>query len=312
MAVTVFFWGKALITNVDRFKDISLAINIWNLALGSLLYGTSIAVSGITWAVLLRRITDTTISIRSLAGIHIKSWIYRYIPGKVGLILSKISMASRRGISRSHTALSIVYDYFFMVVSSFILSIPLLKSFLPTILNESQVRLLLASSTALLVIAVLAVSQSSLFIKIINIGLQRILHKNIPRIRALSLMETISMTILYMFPRLASAVSFLFITLSVTPIPQVHIYETAAAYIVATIIGLFALFAPSGIGVREGVIVLVLSTYMPFELAVAISVIARLSATVMDLIVTTVVSRKTLFRKMKTGLSLLSRNTTAR
>ena len=48
----------------------------------------------------------------------------------------------------------------------------------------------------------------------------------------------------------------------------------AAAYVLAGAIGILAIFVPSGIGVREAIIVLVLSQYIPVAQAIVISLIA--------------------------------------
>lgn len=54
----------------------------------------------------------------------------------------------------------------------------------------------------------------------------------------------------------------------------------AAAYVVAGLVGFLALFAPSGIGVREGVLIAGLSQVMPLDGATVVAVLARLVSTV--------------------------------
>ena len=56
----------------------------------------------------------------------------------------------------------------------------------------------------------------------------------------------------------------------------------ASSYILASIVGLLAFFVPSGIGVREAVIVLTLSTYFGVEQAIVLAVVARLYTTIAD------------------------------
>jgi glycosyltransferase 2 family protein len=56
-----------------------------------------------------------------------------------------------------------------------------------------------------------------------------------------------------------------------------------ATYILASIIGLLAIFVPGGLGVREAIIVLVLSVYFPVEQAIIVALVARFYATISDL-----------------------------
>jgi uncharacterized membrane protein YbhN (UPF0104 family) len=67
---------------------------------------------------------------------------------------------------------------------------------------------------------------------------------------------------------------------------------------IAMIIGFFALFAPGGIGVRDGVLVLVLAMQLPVAEAVALAVFMRAWLTLFDLL-------------MGLALVLLFRNTPA-
>ena len=72
----------------------------------------------------------------------------------------------------------------------------------------------------------------------------------------------------------------------------------------SAIIGILSLFAPSGIGVREGVLIAGLLLIMPEEYAVIISIVSRLWVTVAELVLILLafISEKTivLLKKGKT------------
>jgi uncharacterized membrane protein YbhN (UPF0104 family) len=51
---------------------------------------------------------------------------------------------------------------------------------------------------------------------------------------------------------------------------------------IASILGLGAIFAPSGLGVREGVLVYLLSYVMPGSVAVIVSVLTRIWTTLIE------------------------------
>lgn len=61
-------------------------------------------------------------------------------------------------------------------------------------------------------------------------------------------------------------------------------YGTASAiYVAAGLSGILAVFSPSGIGVREGVLVLLLSQSLPLEQALAVALAARINSLLGDL-----------------------------
>ena len=77
---------------------------------------------------------------------------------------------------------------------------------------------------------------------------------------------------------------FYMLVCSVYPIPASRWLYVGGVYGLSVMIGIISLFAPSGIGVREGVMILGLNLIMPNEYAVIISVISRLWAMVSEFI----------------------------
>jgi uncharacterized membrane protein YbhN (UPF0104 family) len=63
------------------------------------------------------------------------------------------------------------------------------------------------------------------------------------------------------------------------------VFGVAATYILASIIGMLAIFVPGGLGVREAVAVALLSAYIPVAQAIVVTLVARLCATVSDALV---------------------------
>ena len=78
-------------------------------------------------------------------------------------------------------------------------------------------------------------------------------------------------------------VGFYMLTCSIYPIPMSEMLYSAGIFGLSCIIGILAIFAPSGLGVREGILVLGLGLIMPEEYAVLISIVSRLWMTVSEL-----------------------------
>lgn len=84
---------------------------------------------------------------------------------------------------------------------------------------------------------------------------------------------------------IAQIIGFFFLIRAIYPLEITHIFSVSAAYTLAWIVGFIVLFAPAGLGVREGVLTLILSAIMPTPLAIAISFISRVWITVFEVIV---------------------------
>ena len=77
---------------------------------------------------------------------------------------------------------------------------------------------------------------------------------------------------------------FYLLVSSIYPLAFNQLLYVGGVYGLSAIIGIISIFAPSGIGVREGVMILGLGLIMPNEYAVIIGVVSRLWATVAELI----------------------------
>jgi uncharacterized membrane protein YbhN (UPF0104 family) len=61
-------------------------------------------------------------------------------------------------------------------------------------------------------------------------------------------------------------------------------WEIVASFAAAYLIGFLALFAPGGIGVREGILTLLLTPYLGTGIAALVAVVARLWLTLIELL----------------------------
>ena len=70
---------------------------------------------------------------------------------------------------------------------------------------------------------------------------------------------------------------------SVYSVSSRHLPFLTGALAISTTLGLAALFAPSGLGVREGVLAFLLSSIMPSSVAVILAVLTRLWVTLIEI-----------------------------
>ena len=71
---------------------------------------------------------------------------------------------------------------------------------------------------------------------------------------------------------------------SIYPIPVSEFLYISGVFGLSCIIGILAIFSPSGIGVREGILLMGLMVVMPEEYAMIIALVSRLWMTVSELV----------------------------
>jgi uncharacterized membrane protein YbhN (UPF0104 family) len=82
---------------------------------------------------------------------------------------------------------------------------------------------------------------------------------------------------------LAGGIGFYLFIQSVYPVSSDQILFLTGALAFSNTLGMIALFAPSGLGVREGSLVYILSGVMPGPVAVIISVLTRIWMTLIEI-----------------------------
>lgn len=105
----------------------------------------------------------------------------------------------------------------------------------------------------------------------------RILKKD-PVVISLRYLEVLTITALYAGNFLIFGISFYFLVNGIYPIPLGSVFFLTGSFALATVAGMVSFVAPSGLGVREGVLVLALRNVLPGAVAGIISLAARLWA----------------------------------
>ena len=216
---------------------------------------------------------------RILASIYAKSWMARYIPGTVAWIAGKIYLASTYGVSKSRLAASSFLEGGIQVVATATVSLLLfgLSG------HASQV----SAEVRLISIVVSLICMALLYPPVFN----RILHamfmvvkKRPPsdelKINGPSVAISFAMFAMGTFLS-GSGNYFMVAAISEHVGPSMYLY-IVAVFGISSAIGIATPFLPSGIGIKDGVQVVLLSIVLPKEVALAIAVFARLWQIVMD------------------------------
>lgn len=277
VALVGFFFYRTLSENWSNIESIDLSFDT-SAALGVIVFVIAVVVSGGLWGSLLKSVsTDGGISISEAVRVHCVSWLLKYIPGQVSSYVNKILWGERHGFSKKSISTSFVYENVLMVMAGFVLSLPVL---IVVAGGQDWTQLV---APLLVIIPMLVVLNRKAFLQLLN-TFARIFRKgSFSNDQLLSTSQTATYLMLYMIPRLLNGIGFVLIAGSFLMIDATMYLGLAATYILASIIGLLAIFVPGGLGVREAVIVTFASVYFPVEQAVVLALVARLYATISDI-----------------------------
>lgn len=209
---------------------------------------------------------------------HARIWstsrLGRYIPGKIATIYLRIdgyetSRRSRAGVSLYiETASSLIAICFFILASSMLGFVVM-----------SLMHLALIAAT----LVMLLLFSSSLFLRKIFSRFSSLKNLSPPKTRAdnILLMKMVGLQTIVM---LLHGVSLFLVIHAFTTINPGAIVEITVIYYFAGLIGMLALFAPAGIGVREALLVGLLQTLIQLPVAVVSVALIRLLTIAAELI----------------------------
>ncbi|OIQ48907.1 hypothetical protein BerOc1_03660 [Pseudodesulfovibrio hydrargyri] len=177
--------------------------------------------------------------------------IGRYVPGKVAMIFGRIHFFERLGLSKKALTVSTLYENFFLVIVSIVLSMPALGA---AIDRDGDAVSHFVTGIAFIALSLVFIG-SPLFEKSFLLALR--IFKREPPKQSLFLTKSQILAVLpYAFLVVVFTGCALFALLrSFAPLEWTfyNVAMVTSAYAFASAAGILALFAPSGIGVREGV-----------------------------------------------------------
>lgn len=277
IALVAVLFIRALIRDWGNVQD-TLATISWTSWLSVLFFVAAVVVSGVLWGRLVEQMGGKQVDKTSAIRIHAASWLLKYVPGQVGSLVNKIAWAKKYNYGKKMVATSVVYENILMVFASIVLSIPLLVFVGDRLFQDTAILLALVA-----IIPMFLVCNQRIFYTIINALLRLAKRKPIGSESILSSRQIASNTALYLIPRVLNGIGFVVIAAAIfTVTPDMYV-PLASSYIFASIVGMLAVFVPSGLGVREGIIVLLVGSYFSPEQAIILALIARFFSTIADI-----------------------------
>ncbi|MEA3335338.1 MAG: lysylphosphatidylglycerol synthase domain-containing protein [Chloroflexota bacterium] len=269
------FWGLALARNWQELAEYRWEISWpWLFLSMVVLVFQMILLATIWWQAL--RLMGERVSWRLGTSLWLKTQIARYIPGGIWDIAGRLTLGYEEGLNMRAMSASVVLEMALQVLSASVFLIVALW-------------LRTGTSAAAYLPGVVVVAVGSLilllppvFEYLVNWALR--LLRRPPLDMQLSYGDMLLLFLLRVIGHILLGVGLLFFARGLTPLDWSLAPAMVTSYIGAWLIGYLALLVPMGIGVREGVWVLLLEGQMPFGALSAIALGYRVWIAVRDLL----------------------------
>jgi len=279
LASSLLFLSAVLIQSWPQITPYLRRMDIRLLAAGQLCTIVALLLGGVMWS-LIQAAFDLGFSWREGIALHLVSGITKYIPGYAWQYVSKAYLSQKRGASLKRITVAMLTEFVLLLTGGVITATPwgwlVLRFWHPLSLVLPSWGWPIVGTTALLVIAtwnsMAARWGAGDHCQVRQGGLWAALGAAIGGWMALAAAAWLMSRALY--------------PISADDFPQ-HV----VALVVSGIAGLLAIVVPSGLGVREMTLALLLQGVLPLTIGIVVSILVRLSIVLGELIGIAVVLR---------------------
>lgn len=235
------------------------------------------------WLVLLHSLGAKTVtkSKAELFYVYAKSWLGRYIPGTAPWIIGKVLFASRLGVSKNKLAVSSLLEGALQIIVTLVIAFTILLFDTRLNIVDQNFRILMV----LIIVAGVIAVVPTIFNRLISRLYSLVKKKVFPIEHYAKSSTTFKGIVMYSVGSFIGGLSFFFVVKSVYPfLSYSDLLFVLGASNLASAVSMLAVFAPSGLGVRESLQVLLLSIIMPAEVAVVVAATTRVWSIVVDIL----------------------------
>ena len=230
------------------------------------------------WARLIEDFGGTTPPWRLLNLVHAQSWLARYLPGKIGWVGGRMLFGQELGVAPGGLAITALVEAVIQMGTAIAVAALLAAASRSAITDA-----LLLPAAAVTVATILALAPPVLR-RWIEFAQRRLMRSSGGAFTQLSSRAILTVAAMYAVIHLVGGVPTFLLIRAVHPeLPASTFPYVVASSLLAGAVGSLAIVAPSGLGVREGMLVLTLGSIMPREIAALAAVALRLWSIALDL-----------------------------
>lgn len=273
VAIVLAAWGAYLVHSWSQLQSYSWQIAVTPLLLAlaaALIYWLSLAV---VWHRSLRAMNGSLPLVDGIT-VWLRSMLMRYLPGNIWHVMGRVYLAERQGESRRIVLASTVVEQILTLVGgavAFALTLPGWAS-----IGQSW----------LLLMAIIPAGLVVLHPSVLDRGLalaSRVLRRPL---EPMGVPYPVLLRLLpwYVVPNVFGGLSLAFCLAAVGPVPLSQVPSLVGIFAAAWVVGYLSFLTPSGIGVREGALALMLTPTFGLAPAVVASLLSRLTCTVGEVV----------------------------
>ncbi len=275
VGVIFFFLVRSLITNWTQIPFAELRFNTLHIVISFLCLVAYFSLLTRGWASIVAEL-GSKVPYGKAFWIVSTSQIAKYVPGGIWYTVGRVYLARTEKVKEEIGLVSVIFETLLLMLTNlviFLISLTFIRG--NTHLGP------LMSITFIVIILILL--YPPFLNMLLNLGL-RIIKKPTVKLQARYL-SILKVSMYFFVLWLAQIAGYYFLINSIYPIGLSQLPNLATAYTLSWITGFIVLFAPGGLGVREGMMTLLLSSILPLPLAVAISFITRVWITIFEVLI---------------------------
>jgi len=272
LIITVVFVVLFCISNIRKISEYDFHIRYVFIVLSLLSASLGTIFNGAIWYQISRNFGIASNYI-SCMKIWLTSRLGRYVPGKLPFLLLRISMS--KGVSAKIVTQATITEYFISIGSAVLVAL-LATIFIPYLPYMPFVWIL--GSLFLLVLFF----KSCWINAILNLALRQFGKPSLDYVPKRGFILKLSLQ--GILPVMFHGLSLFLLFYSLEPLPISLLPAITGVYYSASLLGLLAFFAPGGIGVREGLMMVVLSQFLSVPTVIVASMSIRIVTVVSELV----------------------------
>ncbi|MBI4080735.1 MAG: DUF2079 domain-containing protein [Candidatus Levybacteria bacterium] len=226
----------------------------------------------VLWHAILKALSHE-ISLKKTTRLWALSEVNRYIPGNVWSFLGRTVLFNQENIPKKDIATALLVEAQLVLIGAVVVSLLaasfILHQFIPSFENPISVLLLTVS---MFLLTFLYIFQERLF-QHVSFLKHRYLTHFFPKFPSNRQATLVGISILTM---VAFGLGYFFAITAVISLDITYVYTFIGVFVFSLLAGYVSVITPTGLGVREGVIVLLLTPFTTFSVAGFASIFARI------------------------------------
>jgi len=266
VVISLAFMIAVVITQWDKVESLQWELKLEWFLLSLLAVVVLFFFDGYGWHLILKAMGSGTEGAKKSVIVWLLSSVTRYIPGGIWPYASRVTMAKDLGVDAATATVSLYLETLLLCASSFAVGLPALLMLTGVDITLQQACVILLLMGGLMHPKIISIFR--FFPGKIGVAFARVKPPSIAWLLALYLYYVV-------FWIVFGFVFGLFIS-AIYPLSIENLMYVGSVLALSFCVGFVVIFIPGGIGVRESVMYLSLSTIMPSKVSLAIAVGSRI------------------------------------